>query len=1232
MINLIQWNINSATKKKAPLIHTARTMKLDIIVLQETLLTNPEKYKLSGYNTFATPQNEENRGLAILIKSTIPAKMVINPIFCGDRVEVMAVEIILLDSTLTIYNIYRNRANNNFDLTQLFAFARNQPTLILGDFNAHHPILNSPGNTTEEGEHISFALHNFPEITLLNNGQATHIRGGRLDLAFLNTNLRQYATWQTDNSICQSDHFAINIELNLPQLPPIPPPPPRWNQDQADWSIFSNYIENWIENYQPPNDIDIFEQDIIKLFHEAADRAMPIKQPGRGNFKDSWYYCPEVRRLKTRLNRVRKIYRKRPTDINRTVLQEVAGDVTDRLTRIKQEAWFTWCSKLSGLTRIRDIWSWLKRVAGQNKRPKTATHPNPLQEAERIAESFSQRSSSNQLPPQTKLMQERLSNQRWEEINQACNQIDHTDVEYTLQELRSTYKISKDTAPGADRITYTMIRNIGLAGELLLLKLINKTHVERVRPTTWNQQDTQPIPKPNDPSCHRPISLLSCIEKTAEKMVLKRLIFKTGPLHPQLYAYREGVGTTECISDVLNCINNNKALIVFIDFEKAFELANPAAILHSLVTKGIKGHLLAWTKNYSTNRQARVKFQGHVSQYKNLENGTPQGGILSPFLFNILMENIAKLEFQRGVDIFIFADDVLIVSRGPNKCTKMQRSLELVQNKSMELGLKINTNKTKAMAIRSRNPQQPLFIAQQEIEWVNSYKYLGVYIDRQLKFDIQITHLRERAKARLAPMRYMTSLHEGAKFDIQKLYYMATTRSIIDYSAPALINLTDQQYARLEVLQNNALRLMLGAPMWTRLCNLQMEGNLPPLKTRIETRNIHIVAKTLLASKESIAKNKYKDDLNKHPLARRLNTYTANVGDIIRKHKLQNQFAKIKEDSIATGYTPTPWSDRSFTCNYTALPVRKELCNQETLLAAAIQAINKVENNNPYVVYTDGTVDPETQTAGAAVYSSNFSACWRTSNSASTMQTELIAISEALKYTVSNEIRPVVIHCDSKAAIQALQQSKIKENKNLITKIHVLLEQHKHQNRSVTLNWIPSHIGIPGNEKADDLAKQSKHIDQVQIAIQPSLQQIKNLTKNTGKQELINNVNLWVMHDSKSAKWYKKVTELIPPAIDKHTPRELAVIIHRLRLGYRATWEIVTHTNRPCNHCGQDTDAPLQHYLLQCPVTNAFRNNINIPQDMHSEQAVVIACDIAKNITENHHMFSNTLLAHFPPR
>ena len=260
---------------------------------------------------------------------------------------------------------------------------------------------------------------------------------------------------------------------------------------------------------------------------------MPVKQ-NKGNtytYKDSWYYTPEVRLLKTRLNRVRKNFRKRQTEINRLTLQNVVRDVTERLAQIRENKWYEWCEQLSRLTKIRDTWAWLKTATGRTKSNKTATHPNPQQEADRLATSFAQRSNSENLPLETRNTQQQLLQQRLNTINAACNSPDDTDALYTLEELRKTYKISKDTAPGADKITYTMIRNMGIEGEKMTLKLINRTHTERIRPENWNKQDTQPIPKHNEPNTYRPISLLSCIEKTAERMVLNRPNYKIGQLH-----------------------------------------------------------------------------------------------------------------------------------------------------------------------------------------------------------------------------------------------------------------------------------------------------------------------------------------------------------------------------------------------------------------------------------------------------------------------------------------------------------------------------------------------------------------------------------------------------------------------------------------------------------------------------------------------------------------------------
>ncbi|XP_064111580.1 uncharacterized protein LOC135219082 [Macrobrachium nipponense] len=121
----------------------------------------------------------------------------------------------------------------------------------------------------------------------------------------------------------------------------------------------------------------------------------------------------------------------------------------------------------------------------------------------------------------------------------------------------------------------------------------------------------------------------------------------------------------------------------------------------ALADKAVKGNLFAWAKGYTQNRQARVTFQGASSTLLSLENGTPQGGILSPFLFNVLMEKLATTTLPNGVEIFIYADDVCLVSTDRHRSHQnMQSAIIQIENKCKDLGLKINTAKTKAMAIK----------------------------------------------------------------------------------------------------------------------------------------------------------------------------------------------------------------------------------------------------------------------------------------------------------------------------------------------------------------------------------------------------------------------------------------------------------------------------------------------------------------------------------------------------
>ena len=110
--------------------------------------------------------------------------------------------------------------------------------------------------------------------------------------------------------------------------------------------------------------------------------------------------------------------------------------------------------------------------------------------------------------------------------------------------------------------------------------------------------------------------------------------------------------------------------------------------------------------------------------------------------------------------------------------------------------------------------------------------------------------------------------------------------------------------------------------------------------------------------------------------------------------------AKLKTDAPNNNAVTPLWESSSAKFTYIKLPRAKGNCTIAELRAAATTAINEVENQNCTVYYTDGTVDPDSNTAGAAVYSNNYTSCWRVTDKVSTMQTELAAIRETLKHNL----------------------------------------------------------------------------------------------------------------------------------------------------------------------------------------------------------------------------------------
>ena len=84
-------------------------------------------------------------------------------------------------------------------------------------------------------------------------------------------------------------------------------------------------------------------------------------------------------------------------------------------------------------------------------------------------------------------------------------------------------------------------------------------------------------------------------------------------------------------------------MVVFLDLKSAFDIANKEIILGQLLDFGVQGSLLKWIRSYLCNKTSRVQFRGACNSYEWFDLGTPQGGVLSPFLFNILMHRLLSL-------------------------------------------------------------------------------------------------------------------------------------------------------------------------------------------------------------------------------------------------------------------------------------------------------------------------------------------------------------------------------------------------------------------------------------------------------------------------------------------------------------------------------------------------------------------------------------------------------------
>ena len=391
--------------------------------------------------------------------------------------------------------------------------------------------------------------------------------------------------------------------------------------------------------------------------------------------------------------------------------------------------------------------------------------------------------------------------------------------------------------------------------------LVNKIIETGVYPDSWKTATVTPIPKIANPkTCGdlRPISILPMPGRVLEKYInesMKNQLEATGYLADQQNGFRKGRSTTKSLGTLIDELLTGMdagefAVTVYIDFKKAFDTVNHELLLWKLKRAGMGINTCKLIQNYLTNRTQVTRINGITSTLRQVNTGVPQGSTLGPLLFTIFindMPNISALPLYT-----LFADDATLTIRGKNI-----REIEVTLNKILNLlwdwceenHLTLNTKKTEYMIVgsktnKSKAGQLTLILGKEVLREVQTYRYLGTTLDANMNGIAQLNKLNQIMAMKLNTFRKIRKcMSENTAIKI----YKATILPIFDYNDIIYELLNGQQLAKIQRIQNKALRTVFLNKNMTVL-EMHDRAKVEPLEDR---RRDHMLALMLTRSMEA---------------------------------------------------------------------------------------------------------------------------------------------------------------------------------------------------------------------------------------------------------------------------------------------------------------------------------------------------------------------------------------------
>ena len=1172
-IKVLQANLMRSHASHHEFIQYFLSNEYDIALITEPYVGNSHLvHNIRGIRIFQFPNSQNTRIKAcVLIRENIEAALGISQ---HSTPNLAVVQVTVCQRKVTFISAYfeppvsgePDPSGSIPKFANILSMA-NHPNYIIGmDANGDSPEWGSP-ESDERGAALTSiaASHN---LQICNSGNLPTFEAVRhqrhcssiIDVTMASEYFAEFInSWHVNMSaVPSSDHHAIEFHIKVPK---------RINQKSNSTYLFNNKTARWdifheklellmTESGLLENPISLSADEKAELLTSVVREACFASMKLRGN---GGVYTPfwnvELEERKKDLIRLHHEIAglkaaSKPTDEKAEIREVVRKEYAKMIRKASSDNFREFCNKQGP----EDVWSLTNRLI---KDSPTSQPAGTL----RTPGGFT---ANSQDTADTLLHHFYPDDGEDAEIHREVREkagltsTGTPDPPFTEDEIKEgLHTMNPNRAPGHDNLTSDICAAVFEHYPEYITSLMNEFLEKGEFPKIWKEARVRILQKPgksdySELSSLRPIGLLPVFGKLLEKLMIKRMVFRarhSGHWVTTQFGFREQTSTNDALRNFVESVKSAKSakmevMAISFDIKGAFDNAWWPAIHEELRRNQCPSNIHKLIQSYLSDRLVTLEHSdAKSSKYTN--KGCIQGSVCGPHFWNLVMDVLLRKTLPDGCHLQAFADDIILIISG-NSTADVQAKVSTCLSEILEWGeimkLSFSLPKTQAIAFTKGLADINIVIGDHTIEFVKVIKYLGVMIDSNLNFVEHSKYIIKKATKIFNKLSKFVRPTWGVHPKNVDTIYRRVIEPIICYAA-GIWGVAASRYA-----------------VRNRLRSFQRTFAIRAIRA---FHTVSAVSATTLAGFTPLhlkVKEQYEIDQVKF-----LRTYSGIPEDRLLEIRCTPENLLHPADRISVQSASASDPDSA-----------KEL-ESETNIFTDGSKLETGEVGAAFVIYhPNGRQEPRK---------------YKLDKTCTVFQAEALAIQKALEWASKYAKSPnLTIFSDSLSALQALADRS--NSHPIIAKIHRLLKQL--ENRiSVTFTWVKAHVGIPGNEAADEQAKLA--------GVQRRPPEYTNFPISYAKHEIRQRIHEEWEAEYQTAEQGSTTRRFFPTVKSALEFREFAdadypefqitqiLTGHGFNKSYLKRFNITADDACPCD---ESTPQDLDHLLHNCPKYQIKRNQL----------------------------------------